>query len=80
MRLPAALALGTVPTKAACDALLEALDDDDPWVRYGAYRSLKKISGESHFADWIFGAKGERDAAVSAWKEWRQKKDGELKG
>jgi len=77
-RVEAVLALGNIQSQAACDALLGALEDSEPWVRYAAYRSLKKLSGESHFADWLFGEAGERRKAVSAWKEWRRGKGTKL--
>jgi hypothetical protein len=73
-RVEAALALGNLQASDVFDALLAALDDGEPWVRYAAYRSLKTLSGEQHFANWLLGAKAERAEAVSAWKEWRKKK------
>jgi len=80
-RVEAALALGNHPTRAVTDALIAALEDKEPWVRYSAYRSLKKIStGETHFADWLFDQSRPRRAeAVKAWQAWRETKGAELR-
>lgn len=48
-------------------------------MRHAAYRSLRKISTQNHFADWLFGGKAERSKAVSAWKDWRLKEGAGLK-
>jgi HEAT repeat protein len=77
-RPEAALALGNLKVREACDVLLGCLGDADPWVRYSAYRSLKEISGASHFADWIFASPKARDKALQAWREWRKTKGEEL--
>ncbi|MBN1419956.1 MAG: HEAT repeat domain-containing protein [Planctomycetes bacterium] len=66
-RPEAALALGFFKTKKACAILLDALRDDDPWVRYNAYHSLTRVCGKRIFADWLFGAEAERAAALKAW-------------
>ncbi|MBI4604657.1 MAG: HEAT repeat domain-containing protein, partial [Planctomycetes bacterium] len=79
-RAEAALALGNFRRLAAADALLQALEDPEPWVRYAAYRSLRKLSGAEGFADWLFGSPAERAAAVKAWREWRAAKGQELPG
>jgi len=64
-RAEAALALGAIGGPEAVSALLLALEGDDPWMRFCAYRSLKTLSGKDHFADWIFGSKADR--ARAAW-------------
>lgn len=77
-RVEAALGLGNLKVKEACDVLITLLDDKKPWVRYSAYRALRTISGEDHFADWIFGKRSSWSQAVTGWKEWRQAKGAEL--
>ncbi|MHC4606848.1 MAG: HEAT repeat domain-containing protein [Planctomycetota bacterium] len=70
-RAEAAFALGNIGGKAAVDALMAALEDEnDGWVRYGAYCSLTKISGQSYFCDWIFYKKKSREPYVEAYKDW----------
>lgn len=69
-RVEAALGLGNVRVVAAVELLIRALEDEEPWVRYAAYRSLRTISGEDYFSDWLFGSKSERRRAVAQWKEW----------
>jgi hypothetical protein len=66
----AAMSLGRFHTKEAVDALLGALSDDDGWVRFGAYRALKNISGEDYFCDWIFYTDKSRKPYMDAYKEW----------
>ena len=39
---------------------------------------MKRLSGESHFADWIFGARSARERGVRSWDEWRQAKGAQL--
>jgi HEAT repeat protein len=70
-RAEAAAALGKFKTRASSDALIAALSDKEAWVRYVAYRALREISGESHFADWLFGSAKTREAAIGKWKAWR---------
>jgi hypothetical protein len=70
-RVEAALAFGNFRRREALIPLLDALEDRDPWVRYGAYRSLREISGTNYFADWLQGSEEERGEAVKQWKTWR---------
>lgn len=73
-RPEAATALGNFPVQEACDSLIWALEDDEPWVRYVAYRALRRIAGEDHFADWLLGKPEDRREAVQRWKAWRAAK------
>lgn len=67
----AALALGAIAGREAIDALVAALDDPkDGWLRFCAYESLKKLSGQDNFADWLFGQPGTRARAVARYREW----------
>lgn len=78
-RVEAALALGNVPTRAVCDLLIRTLTDDSPWVRYAAYRSLKKISGgQEFFADWLFGSDAAIETARDQWVAWLAKQPPEV--
>jgi HEAT repeat protein len=77
-RPEAALGLGNLPVQEACDALISRLDDDEPWVRYSAYRALKKISGESFFADWLFGKAAATATAIESWTKWRRTRGADL--
>ena len=55
-RAEAALALGAIAGREAIDALVAALEDPkDGWVRFCAYEALRKLSGQDHMCDWIFG-------------------------
>ncbi len=69
-RAEAALALGAIGGEKAVAELLVALEDPDGWLRYCAYVSLKTLSGQDHFVDWIFGTKRARRDFVEKYKEW----------
>ena len=69
-RVEAALALGHSPGVETCRTLVALLDDGDPWVRYAAYRSLRKISGREYFALWLSSDRSTRHEAVAAWTQW----------
>jgi len=45
---------------------------DDPWLRYSCCRALREISGQNHFADWLFGDALDRESVVKVWKDWRE--------
>jgi hypothetical protein len=70
VRAEACLALAAIAHPDAIDKLVGALEDEDGWVRYMAYRSLKELSGEDHFCDWIYDTKEKRAPKVEAWKAW----------
>jgi hypothetical protein len=78
-RAEAALALGGLPQskeniKLVCEALLEsACDQNDGWLRFCSYLSLKNISNRDFFADYIFGAPGQIYSAVDRYKDWLEK-------
>lgn len=71
-RAEAALALGNIPTKGVCESLLVALRSKDAWVRYCAYRSLRRIAAgqADHTCNWLFGTVSELRIAHRAWQEW----------
>jgi hypothetical protein len=73
-RAEATLALGKLPGETSTAALLELLGDDDGWVRYCAFLSLRTLTGEDHFADWIYGAPSERAEAVQQYRDFLRKK------
>jgi hypothetical protein len=67
----AALGLGAIAGREAVDALVAALDDPkDGWVRFCAYEALRKLSGQDHSSDWMFGTPGGRSRAVARFREW----------
>jgi HEAT repeat protein len=73
-RAEAALALGAIAGREAIDALVAALEDPkDGWVRFCAYEALRKLSGQDHLCDWIFGQPGSRSRAVARYKDWAAK-------
>ncbi len=43
-RVEATVALGYFPIQESCELLTESLRDHEPWVRYAAYRALRRIS------------------------------------
>ncbi len=69
-RAEALLALGAIGGPEAVDAVVAALDDPrDGWVRYSAYVAAKRLSGQDHFADWIFGTAMDRAKCVAKYRE-----------
>ncbi|HVY62868.1 MAG TPA: HEAT repeat domain-containing protein, partial [Planctomycetota bacterium] len=73
-RSEATVALGRIPGDASVQALVELLDDEDGWIRYNAYLGLKQLTGQDHFADWIYGSKADREEAVAAYRALAKKK------
>jgi len=70
-RAEAALALAACPSREAIEGIVAALDDPkDGWVRFCAYEALKKMSGQDHPCDWIFGNASSRSRAVAHYREW----------
>lgn len=69
-RAEAAPALGSLAQRDTVSALLDALDDGDPWVRRCAYVALKHLSGRDFFADWIFGSAADRQARAARYRTW----------
>jgi HEAT repeat protein len=68
-RASAVAALGGFANTRA--ALVSFLSDDDGWVRYTAYRVLrKKAPSLDAFADWMYGPPADRAAVVEKWKAW----------
>ncbi|MEM1445698.1 MAG: hypothetical protein AAGF84_06570 [Planctomycetota bacterium] len=50
-------------------ALVRALDDDDPAVRFAAVRSLEKLTGEDRGYR-FFDSRLDRQEAVARWQDW----------
>jgi HEAT repeat protein len=68
-RSEAALALGRLPKELALGPLVDVLEkDDDGWVRYSAFLGLRMLTGEDHFADWLYGNKADRADAVAKYR------------
>jgi HEAT repeat protein len=72
-RAEAALALGAIGGKTAVDGLLGVLDDPDGWVRFCAYLSLKRISGQDFFLDWIFSSPAVCKPMAEKYRQWFEK-------
>ena len=67
----AALALGVHRTKEVVSTLISTLRDcPQGWTRFCAYRSLKNLSGEDFFCDWIFGSESTRESEIAEYEEW----------
>jgi len=77
-RAACALALGRVSGSET--ALVDALGDEDPWVRYCAFRGLRERTGEDRFIDWVHAAKKDRDAAQAAWRALVKRGEGGGRG
>ncbi|MBI4566373.1 MAG: HEAT repeat domain-containing protein [Planctomycetes bacterium] len=70
-RPEAALALGNVGGEEAVKALLDVMSDDsDGWTRFCAYLSVKHITSQDFFTDWIFGPEGNRASMVRKYRKW----------
>ena len=69
-RAIACLALGVAGDPAAAGHLLPILDDEDPFTRYCAYESLRHLTGQEFFADWMYGAREERAVAAEQYAAW----------
>lgn len=72
-RPEAALALGAIGGKDAVGALLGVLADPDGWLRFCAYLSLKRLSGQDFFTDWIFAAPGSLKPFIDKYRAWFDK-------
>ncbi len=72
-RAEAALALGGIGGKPAVEALLATLEDPDGWVRYCAYLSLKHLSAQEYFTDWIFASAAQCKTAADKYRAWFRK-------
>jgi HEAT repeat protein len=64
LRAHAALALGLLAQPGAAEALLPALLDEDPFVRFCAAESLRHLLGREHALDWTSAPLEERVAAA----------------
>jgi hypothetical protein len=60
------------PTLTLLGQVLE--DESNGWDRYNAYLSLKALTGQDFFADWIYGSKDERKEATQKYKDLAKKK------
>ena len=71
-RAEAAIALGGLDSAIVRRALLTALLDLDPWVRFCAYRALRRVTGDNDpalTADWIGGKPVDLKAARDRWRQ-----------
>ncbi len=66
----AAVALGAIRAPEGWEPLCNALEDNDPWVRYMAYRGLKYSLGKDQPCDWMYGTASDRLAAVKQYRQW----------
>ena len=65
----AALSLANYSCRTVFIALLQALKCDDGWIRFAAFRALKKLTGEDHFIDWIFASKKQYTNGYNKYKK-----------
>jgi HEAT repeat protein len=66
-------ALAHVPGEPTNELLVALLESEDGWVRYNAYLSLRALTSEDHFADWIYGSKEVRRDAVDRYRQLLKK-------
>lgn len=66
----AILALGIAGHETVARDLCRFLVDEDGFVRTCAYEALRHITGEDHFADWMYGELGERARAAELYFQW----------
>ncbi len=64
------LALGLSGQKSTARTLTRGLLDADPYVRLCAYESLRHVTQQDHFADWLYGTSRERQVAAEAYHRW----------
>jgi HEAT repeat protein len=69
-RYQAVIALGGIQTRAAVERLVAALEDEEGWVRYGAYRALRQLSGADHACDWLYGKPSSHQEAIKAYRAY----------
>lgn len=66
-----ATALGNVPPdKSTVKTLINALSDKDGWVRYRAYCSLKKLTGQDFACEWIYDSESACKQTANKWEKW----------
>jgi hypothetical protein len=51
-------------------ALLPLLLDAEPFVRFCAYESLRRLSGKDVAIDWMYGPSAERFDAAEEYRRW----------
>ncbi len=69
-RPQAVLALGGIGGPVAGARLLELLADASPWVRFAAYRAIRKLSGLDHACDWLYGTPEDHAPAIERYRDW----------
>ncbi|MBM4015839.1 MAG: HEAT repeat domain-containing protein [Planctomycetes bacterium] len=69
-RAAACVALGATRHRDAAPQLAFLLRDGDPFVRLCAWISLRRLTSQDFFANWIDGDPRERDAACLEWARW----------
>ncbi|MEM1097882.1 MAG: hypothetical protein AAGH92_03730 [Planctomycetota bacterium] len=68
-KVPALVAQADRGDDADYPALVRALDDDDPAVRFAAARSLRSLTGED-YGYRFFDSRLDRQDAVARWQDW----------
>lgn len=71
VRHQATMLLGDLNAKEAVEKLIEALADEEAFVREGAYTALRKITRQSLRFD-AHGTREQRTEAKAAWEKWWQ--------
>jgi HEAT repeat protein len=69
LRQAALLAVGRQGDRAAAKDLAAFLADKDGWVAFAAYVSLRRLTGEDLFCDWVHADLEKRAKAAEIWKE-----------
>lgn len=69
-RAEACVGLARIGGGRAIQALLDALEDPDPWVRFVSQRVLRELSGRPSECDWIYGPSEKRRPFVEAFRAW----------
>jgi hypothetical protein len=66
----AALALGMAGDPRAAVHLVPLLLAEDGFTRFCAYESLRHLTGEDHFADWMYGEQRDHARAAEEYGRW----------
>jgi hypothetical protein len=73
-RAHACLALGATGSRELARHLVPYLVDEDGFVGFCAYESLRHLTGQDFWADWMYGELGERGAAAEQWFRWTNRR------
>lgn len=64
------LALGVAGDEKGAKAVVSYLLDEDPFVRYCAYSSMRELTGKDFAADWMFGDRADYVAQAERYFQW----------